>query len=81
MTKRKRRPVTWSLVKFRCKVGDDTIRKVKALGMKPRTLLSSNASRRDEPWKSPVDCWIDDLYVKRFGARDLPETKSGNESH
>ncbi|HME50782.1 MAG TPA: hypothetical protein VKM55_01065 [Candidatus Lokiarchaeia archaeon] len=41
MTKRKRRPATWSLVKFRCKVGDDTIHKAKELGMLPRALLDS----------------------------------------
>ncbi|HME50777.1 MAG TPA: hypothetical protein VKM55_01040 [Candidatus Lokiarchaeia archaeon] len=79
MTKRKRRPAKWSLVKFRCKVGDDTIRKAKELGMSPRALLASNASRRDEPWKSPVDRWVDDLYEKRFSTRELKETKPGNE--
>jgi hypothetical protein len=51
MTKHKKRPVTWSLVKYKCKVGDETIRKARELGMSPRTLIASNASRRDEPWK------------------------------
>jgi len=47
--------------------------------MSPRALLASNASRRDEPWKSPVDRWVDDLYEKRFSTRELKETKPGNE--
>nr|MDO8113284.1 hypothetical protein [Candidatus Sigynarchaeota archaeon] len=69
MTKRRKRPVTWSLAKYKCKVGEDTIRKAKELGMSPRALISSNASRRDEPWKAAVADWIDSLYEKRFGKK------------
>ncbi len=70
MAKHKKRPATWSLAKYKCKVGDDTIRKAKELGMSPRTLIASNASRRDEPWKSPVAEWVDSLYEKRHGKEE-----------
>ena len=69
MTKHKKRPVTWSLAKYKCKVGEDTIRKAKELGMSPRALISSNASRRDEPWKAAVADWVDSLYEKRFSKK------------
>ena len=69
MTKHKKRPATWSLVKYKCKIGDDTIRKAKELGMSPRALISSNASRRDEPWKAPVADWVDSLHEKRFSKK------------
>jgi len=63
MTKKQK---TWDDVKRKCKLDDETIRMAKELGMKPRTVLGSHASRRDEPWKSPVGEWIRDLHEKRF---------------
>ena len=41
------------------------------LGLNPR-MLGHLANHRQEPWKTPLSMFIEDLYLKRFG-RDRPE--------
>jgi hypothetical protein len=55
----------WSEVKRRCHMTDEGIKMARELGLKPRTLLSSQASLRSEPWKAPVEDWVHSLYGKQ----------------
>lgn len=41
------------------------------LGLNPRK-LGHLANHRQEPWKTPLSMFIEDLYLERFG-RDRPE--------
>ena len=57
----KKREEEWKEVKKRCKVGDETIRMAKELGINPRTMIK-NIPSKAEKWKAPVDVWIRDMY-------------------
>ena len=56
-----KREEEWKEVKKRCKVGDETIRMAKELGINPRTMIK-NIPNKAEKWKAPVDVWIRDMY-------------------
>ena len=59
----KKREEEWKEVKKRCKVGDETIRMAKELGINPRTMIK-NIPSKAEKWKAPVDVWIREMYDK-----------------
>jgi len=59
----KKREEEWKEVKKRCKVGDETIRMAKELGINPRTMIK-NIPNKAEKWKAPVDVWIREMYDK-----------------
>ncbi|MDX1928538.1 MAG: YkgJ family cysteine cluster protein [Pirellulaceae bacterium] len=59
----------WAEAKQVCRLTMDDIRKAKELGLSPQALMKNVPSRSQE-WKAPVKVWIQDLYEKRFGARD-----------
>jgi len=59
----KKREDEWKEVKKKCKVGDETIRMAKELGINPRTMIK-NIPNKAEKWKAPVDVWIRDMYEK-----------------
>ncbi|WP_367361793.1 hypothetical protein [Mesotoga sp.] len=59
----KKREEEWKEVKKRCRVGDETIRMAKELGISPKTMIK-NIPNKAEKWKAPVDVWIRDMYEK-----------------
>ncbi|KUK91564.1 MAG: Uncharacterized protein XE05_1688 [Thermotogales bacterium 46_20] len=59
----KKREEEWKEVKKRCKVGDETVRMAKELGINPKTLIK-NIPSKAEKWKAPVDVWIREMYDK-----------------
>lgn len=59
----KKREDEWKEVKKRCKVGDETVRMAKELGINPRTMIK-NIPSKAEKWKAPVDVWIREMYDK-----------------
>ena len=59
----KKREEEWKEVKKRCKVGDETIRMAKELGINPKTMIK-NIPSKAEKWKAPVDVWIREMYDK-----------------
>lgn len=59
----KKREEEWKEVKKRCKVGDETVRMAKELGINPRTMIK-NIPSKAEKWKAPVDVWIREMYDK-----------------
>ena len=59
----KKREEEWKEVKKKCKVGDETIRMAKELGINPRTMIK-NIPSKAEKWKAPVDVWIREMYDK-----------------
>jgi len=59
----KKREDEWKEVKKKCKVGDETIRMAKELGINPRTMIK-NIPSKAEKWKAPVDAWIREMYDK-----------------
>ena len=59
----KKREEEWKEVKKKCRVGDETIRMAKELGINPRTMIK-NIPNKAEKWKAPVDVWIREMYDK-----------------
>jgi len=59
----KKREEEWKEVKKRCKVGDETVRMAKELGINPKTMIK-NIPSKAEKWKAPVDVWIREMYDK-----------------
>ena len=59
----KKREEEWKEVKKRCKVGDETVRMAKELGINPRTMIK-NIPSKAEKWKAAVDVWIREMYDK-----------------
>ena len=59
----KKREEEWKEVKKKCKVGDETVRMAKELGINPRTMIK-NIPSKAEKWKAPVDVWIREMYDK-----------------
>ena len=59
----KKREEEWKEAKKKCKVGDETIRMAKELGINPRTMIK-NIPSKAEKWKAPVDVWIREMYDK-----------------
>lgn len=59
----------WAEVKRRCHMSEEGIKMARELGFAPRTLLSSQASLRSEPWKGPVEDWVRSLYEKHSAKR------------
>ena len=59
----KKREEEWKEVKKKCKVGDETIRMAKEMGINPRTMIK-NIPNKAEKWKAPVDVWIREMYDK-----------------
>jgi len=59
----KKREDEWKEVKKRCKVGDETVRMAKELGINPKTMIK-NIPSKAEKWKAPVDVWIREMYDK-----------------
>jgi len=59
----KKREDEWKEVKKKCKVGDETIRMAKELGINPKTMIK-NIPSKAEKWKAPVDVWIREMYDK-----------------
>ena len=59
----KKREEEWKEAKKKCKVGDETIRMAKEMGINPRTMIK-NIPNKAEKWKAPVDVWIREMYDK-----------------
>lgn len=68
----------WAQAKKVCRLNMEDIRKAKALGMSPRTLLKNNPNPAQR-WKAPVKQWIRELYAKRF-ARESQEASKPERS-
>jgi hypothetical protein len=54
----------WARAKRLCRLNADDVRKAKEMGLNPRKLVK-NIPSPSEPWKSPVNIWIRELYEKR----------------
>ena len=65
----------WLEAKRRCGLTDDDIRKAKALGMQPKSLLK-NIPSSSQKWKAPVRDWARSLHAEKFGRRGSPAAGS-----
>jgi hypothetical protein len=54
----------WATAKRLCRLNADDVRKAKELGLNPRKLVK-NIPSPSEPWKSPVNVWIRELYEEK----------------
>jgi len=54
----------WARAKRLCRLNTDDVRKAKQLGLNPRKLVK-NIPSPSEPWKSPVNVWIRELYEEK----------------
>jgi hypothetical protein len=54
----------WAKAKRLCRLNADDVDKAKQLGLSPRKLIK-NIPILSEPWKSPVNVWIRELYEKK----------------
>ena len=58
----------WAEAKKCCRLNQEDIRKAKALGLSPKSLMK-NIPNASQKWKLPVPLWIRELYEKKFGNR------------
>jgi hypothetical protein len=58
-----KRDMEWADAQQRCRLGDEEVRMAKELGLSPRGLIE-NIPNRSEPWKLPVNLWIQEMYAK-----------------
>ena len=61
-----KKDVLWAEAKCRCRLSAEDIRMAKEMGLNPRSLIK-NIPSKTQPWKSPVQIWIRDMYEKRKG--------------
>ncbi len=59
---------SWSDVQRRYRLSDQHVEMAKELGMNPKK-MGSLANQNQEPWKSPLPDFIEEVYQKRFGKR------------
>jgi hypothetical protein len=62
----------WVDARRRYRLSHTHVTMARELGMNPRK-FGSLANHGQEPWKTPLPEFIEDLYLKRFG-RERPET-------
>ena len=68
----------WAEAQRRCGLSDEAVRMAKELGIGPRSRIK-NIPARTQPWKSPVEDWVRDLYERRqrMAARKNPGIDAG----
>ena len=54
----------WAEAQRRCGLSSEALAMAKELGLNPRTLIK-NVPSRAEPWKTPLEQWVRDVYSKR----------------
>ncbi|MFQ5841844.1 MAG: hypothetical protein ACE5I8_05340 [Thermodesulfobacteriota bacterium] len=78
MAKRKQIPEkyqVWIDVRKRYHLSHAHIQMARELGMNPKK-FGKIANHKQEPWKTPLPIFIEDLYFKRFGRTRPGEVKS-----
>jgi len=60
----------WIDVRKRYRLSDVHIQMARELGMNPKK-FGKVSNEKQEPWKTPLPIFIEDIYSKRFG-RDRP---------
>jgi len=60
----------WIDIRKRYHLSDAHIQMARELGMNPKK-FGKIANQKQEPWKTPLPIFIEDIYSKRFG-RDRP---------
>ncbi|MCK4613482.1 MAG: hypothetical protein KAU14_01665 [Thermoplasmata archaeon] len=66
----------WAEAKTRYRLNARQIAMAKALGMNPKK-FGKYAGNKSEPWKAPLDQFIEKYYRKRFGDKEPPVFKPG----
>ena len=61
----------WAKARNVCRLNMEDVRRAKALGLSPKTLMKNNPSP-SQRWKAPVKYWIRDLYEERFARKPPP---------
>ena len=68
----KKKPVqknlAWAEAKSKFHLTDEQIRMAKGLGLNPKK-FGSYANHRQEPWKTPLPEFIEELYQKQSGKK------------
>lgn len=79
MSKKKSKPNTfsaeWAKAKKLCRLNMEDIRKAKALGFKPKSLIK-NIPAKSETWKLPVKEWIREKYEEKHGKKECKNRKA-----
>ena len=55
----------WQEAKKRCRLNDEDIARAKRLGLNPHSLIK-NIPSKSEPWKAPVNVWLQEIEEKRI---------------
>ena len=58
----------WAEAKKRYKLSVEHVRMARALGLNPGK-LGKIANHKQEPWKSPLPEFIEEIYAKRFHSK------------
>ena len=67
--------VPWFEARRKFKLTHAQIQMARALGLNPKK-FGGLANHRQEPWKLPLPAFIEELYLKRFGAPHPAEVLS-----
>ncbi|MEE8467075.1 MAG: hypothetical protein V3T22_01385 [Planctomycetota bacterium] len=70
----------WAVVKRRCRLSADDVRKARTMGLNPQNLIK-NIPAPTQQWKLPVNEWIRELYAKRFPDRTPLDDEVEEEDH
>lgn len=54
----------WAEAKQKCKLNEATLKKAKAMGLNPLSLIKNIPSDKQR-WKAPVSVWINEMYDER----------------
>jgi hypothetical protein len=70
----KKHEAEWAEAKRKCRLNAETVRMAQQLGLNPRKLIK-NIPSPSEPWKTPLQIWIRELYAKRQGRAAAERTR------
>ena len=65
----------WVDARKKLKLSHAHVQMARELGMNPKK-LGDKANHKQEPWKSPLPVFIEELYLKRFGKRRPDRVRS-----
>ena len=54
----------WAECKRKCRLNEEDIALAKRLGVNPQSLMK-NIPNKSEPWKAPVNIWLQEIEEKR----------------
>lgn len=70
------REQAWAEAQHRHRLSSIQVRMARELGLNPKKLGKID-NHAQEPWKTPLPQFIEDLHARRFGRTDTPNRNTG----